>query len=102
MADFNLRQQSDRYLLGELTLKQLNESVSESIIHQMRYGERDVAETNLAAEILRLFCVSNDVKKIHGYFDEEEFRMELAAYLYLKELNAAQSKKTAKAAASAS
>ena len=92
MAEFNLRQQSDRYLLGELTLKQLNDCMSESIIHEMRYGERDAAESNLAAEILRLFCVGNDVKKIHGYFDEEEFRTELAAHLYLKQLTSAKTK----------
>ena len=99
MAEYTLREQSDRYLVGELSLEDLNDCMSKIFINEMRHGERDAEESNLAAEILRLFCEGNHVKEIHGLFDEEEFRMELAAYLYLKELTNTR-KETAPAKAS--
>ncbi len=99
MAEFTLREQADRYLVEELTLEQLNDCMSDSIVYEMRHGERDVKESGLAAEILRLFCDGNLVKEIHGHFDEEEFRTSLAAYLYLDDLATAR-KQSASAKAS--
>ena len=89
MPEFTLRENADRYLLEEITLKQLMEYVDEDIIEDFRYGERDLEESKLASALLCFFIEGNHVKEIHGHFDEEEFRMELAAYLYFKELTAA-------------
>ena len=92
MSEIILREQVDRYLVGELTLKQLNDCTSAIIINEMRYGERDDEESRLADVVLGLFCEGNYVKEIHGHFDEEEFRTELAAHLYLKQLTTAKAK----------
>ena len=100
MAEFTLRENADRYLIGELTLEQLNDCMSNSIVNDMRYGERDAEESRLASALLGFFCVGNDVKEIHGHFDEEEFRIELAAHLYMQQLTGAQAKTKAKAKAS--
>ncbi len=97
MAEFTLREQADRYLVGNLTLKQLNDCMSKIIIDEMRNGERDDEDSRLAATLLRLFCEGNHVKELHGHFDEEEFRTELAAHLYMKHLTSAKTKTKAKA-----
>ena len=97
MSEVTLSEQADRYLVGNLTLKQLNDCMSEVIISEMRYGERDDEDSRLAATLLRLFCEGNHVKEIHGHFDEEEFRTELAAHLYMKQLTNTKAKTKAKA-----
>ena len=97
MAKFTLREQADRYLIGELTLEQLNDCMSDSIVNDMRYGERDAEESRLASTLLGFFCDGNLVKEIHGHFDEEEFRTSLAAHLYMKQLTSAKTKTKAKA-----
>lgn len=92
MTEITLRENADRYLLGKITLDQLMENVDEDIIEDFRYGERNSEESKLTDAVLGFFCVGNDVKKIHGYFDEEEFRQELAAHLYMQQLNRAKAK----------
>ena len=97
MAEFTLRENADRYLLGKITLKQLNHCMDEIIINEMRYGERDEEESRLASTLLSFFSHGDTVRELHGYFDEEEFRIELAAHLYMKQLNGAKGKTKAKA-----
>lgn len=97
MAELTLREQSDRYLLGKITLKQLNQCMDAIIINEMRYGERDEEESRLASALLGFFCDGDLVKEIHGHFDEEDFRTSLAAHLYMKQLNGAKAKTKAEA-----
>ena len=100
MTEFTLREQSDRYLLGKITIKQLNYCMDEIIINEMRYGERDEEESRLASTLLSFFSHGDTVRELHGYFDEEEFRIELAAHFYMEQLTRAKAKPKAKAVAS--
>ena len=90
MDGFTLREQADRYLVGKSTIQELNDCVSEIIISEMRYGERNDEDSRLAATLFSLFCDGEVVQNRHGYFDEEDFRTELAAHLYLNELTASR------------
>lgn len=90
MPELTLRENADRYLLEEITLKQLMEYVDEDIIEDFRYGERDIEESKLASALLCFFIEGTHVKEIHGHFDEETFRQEIAAHLYMKQLNGAK------------
>ncbi|MXY45843.1 MAG: hypothetical protein F4Y44_02440 [Chloroflexi bacterium] len=97
MDEFTLRHHSDRYLIGKITLEQLKDCLNHVIVDEMRHGERDAERSSLAAKILGILCVGNDVTKIHGYFDEEEFRQELAAHLYMQQLTVAKARIKSKA-----
>ena len=86
MAEFTLRENADRYLLGEITLDQLNKFVDEDIIEDFRYGVRDSDETAFASFLFGLHYDFDISQKAHGYFEEDEFRNAIAAHLYLKSL----------------
>ena len=100
MAEFTLRENADRYLLGEITLDQLYDYVDADIIEDFRYGERDREETALAAFIFGAHIDYKASCEARGYEEEEEFRQELAAHFYMEQLTSAQTKTKVKTAAS--
>ena len=98
MTEFTLRENADRYLLGEITLGQLYVYVDEDIIEDFRYGERDPVESALADFVLGLYIDCDVDRKLYGYFEEDEFRKGLAAHFYMEQLNSAKAKTKAKVA----
>ena len=55
MAEHTLLEQARYFLDGELTFRQLNECVSESILHDFRYGETDPETTRIADNLVGIF-----------------------------------------------
>ena len=102
MAEFTLRENADRYLLGKITFERLYEYMDADIIEDFRYGVRDPEESALAGFLFGMFCDSDLDRKIYGEPDEEEFRRDLAAHFYMEQLNGVKTreKKQAKAVAS--
>ena len=83
MAKLTLYEQANRYLLGEITLWQLSDYVDKDIIEDMRYGVRDCDETKLASFLFGTHYDFKVSEKANGYFEEDEFRKEVAAHLYM-------------------
>ncbi len=50
-----LREQAKRFLDGELTFSQLDECVSESVLHDFRFGETDPVTTRIADNLVGIF-----------------------------------------------
>ena len=97
-----MRENADRFLIREITYEQLHDHTDAVIIREMRSGARHPEEVSLAGFLLGLRYDYKTFEKATGYFEEDELRQELAAHFYMQQLNAAQSKKTAKAAAAVS
>ena len=97
MAEFTLRENADRFLIGEITYKQLHDHTDAVIIREMRSGIRHPEESSLAGFILGLHYDYKAYEKATGYFEEDELRQELAAHLYMQQLNGAKTKAKAKA-----
>ena len=55
MAGHTLIEQAKLFLEGELTFRQLDECVSESVLHDFRYGETDPETTRIADNLVGIF-----------------------------------------------
>ena len=55
MAEHSLREQARRFLDGELTFRQLDEFVSESVLHDFRFGETDPVTIRIADNLVGIF-----------------------------------------------
>ena len=102
MAEFTLRENADRFLIGEITYEQLYDHMDAVIIREMRSATRHPEESSLAGFLCGLHYDYKAFEKATGYFEEDELRQELAAHFYMQQLGTAQSEETAKAAAAAS
>ena len=55
MVEHTLLEQARRFLDGELTFQQLDECVSESVLHDFRFGETDPVTTRIADNLVGIF-----------------------------------------------
>ena len=55
MAEHTLLEQARRFLDGDLTFQQLDECVSESVLHDFRFGETDPVTTKIADNLVGIF-----------------------------------------------
>lgn len=55
MVEHTLLEQARHFLDGELTFQQLDECVSESVLHDFRFGETDPVTTRIADNLVGIF-----------------------------------------------
>lgn len=55
MAEHTLLEQARRFLDGELTFRQLDDCVSENVMHDFRFGETDPETTRISDNLVGIF-----------------------------------------------
>lgn len=83
MDGCTLLEQARRFLDGELTFQQLDECVSESVLHDFRFGETDPVTTRIADHLVGIFSEYDLECELLGDPSEamKAFRMSLQEFI---------------------
>ena len=83
MVEHTLLEQAKLFLDGELTFHQLYECVSESVLHDFRFGETDPETTRIADNMVGIFSEYDlDCELLGGPSEAmEEFRRSLREFV---------------------
>lgn len=82
MSKHSLRQEAERYLDGQLTLKELHAQLDDYFVQEIRYGQLDVSQAHLADTLAGLFAEYEvDSEQFGRSTAVRAFRTNLANYI---------------------